>query len=109
MNFCILIEIWGEKIDKNISKTLSSKYSQNLLDHAKQSATDALETASKRVTQKKAEVTCDLIDNKTADKITRVLKTSPQNNSVTNKQERLKESYSSPDGKQKSIDDLRII
>ena len=50
-----------------------------------------------------------MIDNKTADKITRVLKTSPQNNSVTNKQQRLKESYSSPDEKQKSIDDLRII
>ena len=30
----------------NISKNLSSKYSQKLLDHAKQSATDALKTAS---------------------------------------------------------------
>ena len=34
-----------------MSKNLSSKYSQKLLDHAKQSATDALKTASKRAIQ----------------------------------------------------------
>ena len=33
---------------KNTSKNLSSKYSQKLLDHAKQSATDALKTDSKK-------------------------------------------------------------
>ena len=32
----------------NISKNLSSKYSQKLLGHAKQSAMDALKTASKK-------------------------------------------------------------
>ena len=37
----------GRNIDKNISKNLNSKYNQKLLDHAKQSATDALKTASK--------------------------------------------------------------
>ena len=42
----------GKNIDKNISKSLSGKYSQKLLDHAKQSATDALKTASKRAIQK---------------------------------------------------------
>ena len=31
---------------KNIGKNLSSKYSQEILDHAKQSATDAFKTAS---------------------------------------------------------------
>ena len=39
-------------MDKNISKNLSNKYSQKVLDHAKQFATEALKTASKRVTQK---------------------------------------------------------
>ena len=38
----------GKNIVKNISKNLSSKYNQKLLDHTKQSATDALKTASKR-------------------------------------------------------------
>ena len=37
----------GKNIGKNISKTLSGKYKQKLLDHAKQSATDALKTSSK--------------------------------------------------------------
>ena len=37
---------------KNIGKNLSCKYSQKLLDHAKQSAADALRTSSKRVIKK---------------------------------------------------------
>ena len=32
-------------MDKNISKSLNSKYSQKLLDHAKQSATHATSTS----------------------------------------------------------------
>ena len=36
----------GKNIDKNISKNLSGKYSQERLDHAKISATDALKTSS---------------------------------------------------------------
>ena len=38
----------GKYIDKNISKNLSGKYNHKLLDHAKQSATDASKTTSKR-------------------------------------------------------------
>ena len=38
----------GENIGKNISKNLSGKYSKKLLDHARQSATDAFKTASKK-------------------------------------------------------------
>ena len=34
---------------KVISKSLSGKYSQKLLDHAKQSAADTLKTKSKRI------------------------------------------------------------
>ena len=40
-----------EIIDKNKSKSLSVKYSQKLLDHAKQSAKYALKTTSKKVIQ----------------------------------------------------------
>ena len=35
----------GRNIGKNISKNLIGKYSQELLDHAKQLATDAFKTA----------------------------------------------------------------
>ena len=69
----------GKDIGKITSKILSGKYSpgmlamcQKLLDHAKKSATDALKTSSKRVIQKTAEATADLIGNKIANRITKV-------------------------------------
>ena len=40
---------FAKNIGKSISKNLGAKYSQKLLDHAKQSAIDALKTSSKRV------------------------------------------------------------
>ena len=38
----------GENIGKNIRKNLSDKYSQKLLDHAKQFGIDSLKSASKK-------------------------------------------------------------
>ena len=43
---------------------MSGKYSHKLIHHAKQSATDALKTTSKRVIQKTVEATGDSIGNK---------------------------------------------
>ena len=63
-----------KNMHKNIDKNLNSNYSQKLLDHAKQSALDAFKIASKRVIQKAAQATRDLIGNKIADKITKVSK-----------------------------------
>ena len=37
---------------KNIDKTVSTKYSQNLLDNAKNSTIDAIKTPSRRAIQK---------------------------------------------------------
>ena len=75
-----------KNIGKNITKSLSAKYSHKVLDHAKKSATDALKTSSKRIIQKAAKSTGDLIGNIIANKITRVSKSSQPNNSeiVTN-------------------------
>ena len=42
----------GESIGKNISESLSRKYCQKPLDHAQQSATDPLKTASKKIRNK---------------------------------------------------------
>ena len=56
---------------------------QKLLDHAKQSATDVLKTASKSAIQKTAEATGDLFGNKIANKIIKVSKNSQQKNSET--------------------------
>ena len=80
----------GKNIGKNLSKSLGGKHSlgmlaarQKLLDHSKKSATHALKTSSKRVIQKTAEATVDLIGNKIANRITNVSKNSQQNNSET--------------------------
>ena len=75
----------GKNIGKKIIKNLSSKYSEKGPHYAKQSATDALKTASKRAIQKTAEAT-DLIGSKITntvlksyrDRITKVSKTSQQ-------------------------------
>ena len=87
MDFCPLLKIWVKNIGKIISKNWSCKCSQKPIDDAKQSATGELKTASKRAIQKTAKRTGDLIGNTIADKITTALKTSPQNNSKTVKNE----------------------
>ena len=71
----------SKNIGKNISKTLSGKYSQKLLDHGAQPAMDAFKTALKRAIRKTAKATSDLTGNKIVDKITKVSRTTPQNNS----------------------------
>ena len=53
-------------MSKSTGKSLDWKYNQKLLDHAEESATDALKNASKRT----AGATGDFIGNKIADKIT---------------------------------------
>ena len=61
---------------KSMGKNVSRKYCQKHLDSAKKINTDAIKTASKRVIQKTAETTGDLIGNKIADKKTSVSKKS---------------------------------
>ena len=92
---------------------MSSKYSQKLIDHAKQSATDALKATSKRVIRKTAKAAGDLIGNKIADRSTNVSKTLPQNNSeiITNEHDKEipKERCVSPEEIHEIIDVLRVI
>ena len=59
-----------KNIGKNVSKNWSGKVSETFLDHVKESATGALETASKRAIQKTKEVIGDVIVNKITDKTT---------------------------------------
>ena len=100
---------------KNIGENVSNRYSQKLVDSAKKSPTDAIKIASKRVIQKTAEATVDLIGNKIADKITSVSKKSPKefhstelhSNKANN--EIPKERYISPQERQQIIDELRLI
>ena len=58
---------------------MSGRYRQKFLDHAKQSGIDAFKTAPKKVIQKAAEITGDLIGNKTTNKIAKVSKKKKKN------------------------------
>ena len=68
IEFLSFAENVSKTICKNISKKSSGKYSQKILDHAKESATDALKTASKRLISKTAAATDYLICNKVSEK-----------------------------------------
>ena len=99
---------------KNMGKSLSNKYGQKLLDSAKKSTTDAIKTASKRVIQKTAEATGDLIGNKIADKITSVSKKYAkylQNNETEEDVQRAahKRRHIAPEESQQIIDELRLV
>ena len=99
---------------KNVGKSLSNKYGQKLLDSAKKSTTDAIKTASKRAIQKTAEATGDLIGNKIDNKITSVSKKPTrklQNNETEVDVERAtpKKRYISPEERQQTIDELRLV
>ena len=53
----------------SFAKKIDNKYGKKLMDTATKTGIDAAKTASKRVVQKTAEATGDLIGNKIADKI----------------------------------------
>ena len=73
--------------------------------------TDAIKTASKRAIRKTAEVTGDLIGNKSADKITSTSKSpaSSQNGDANNETKVPKKRYISPEERQQIIDELRLV
>ena len=105
-------------MSKDSGKNTSGKCNQKLFDHTKQSETDPLKTTTKKVTQKSAEATGDLIGNKITDEITRVSGASPQNSTRTaiNETENVeldreiwKERDISPEKRKKFINDLRFI
>ena len=76
---CYVFLSFAKNIGMNISKILSGKYSQKLLDSAKKSGADALKTASKRAIQKTAEATGNLIGKKIADAVAKLY----DNNKIT--------------------------
>ena len=50
---CLIVKEYGflsfaKNMDQNISKNVSSKYSQNLFNHAKHSSTDTLKTGKSK-------------------------------------------------------------
>ena len=74
------------------------------MDTAAKTVIDAAKTDSKRVVQKTAEATGDLLGNKIADKITSLGKTNSKE-----KERKEQEIYIPPEKRQQIIDDLRLF
>ena len=77
-HFIKLNIIYNIQLNLEIKRLKQVKIGQKLLDSAKRSTTDAIKTGSKRVIQKAAVATGDLIGNKIADKKTNASKTHPR-------------------------------
>ena len=86
------------------ARKFGDKYGKKLMDTETKTGMDAAKTASKRVVQKTAEATGDLIGNKKADKITSLGKTK----SIEIEDER-QGIYIPPEKRQQIIDGLRLF
>ena len=89
----------------SFARNFGNKFGKKLMDTATKIGMDAANFASKRVVQKTAEATGDLIGNKIADKITSIgkLKEKPKT------KEKPEEIYIPPEKRQQIIDDLRLF
>ena len=87
----------------SFARKFGDKYCKKLMDTATKTGIDAAKT-SKRVVQKTAEATGDLIGNKIPDKITSIGK--PKENE---KAKEIEEIYIPPGKRQQIIDDLRLF
>ena len=85
----------------SFARKVGDKYGKKLMDTAAKTGIDAAKTASKRVVQKTAEATGDLIRNKIADKITSIGKSKEK----INKPEEI---YIPPEKRQQIIDDPKL-
>ena len=102
-------ELRFRKYDKgygflSFARTLGDKYGKKLMDTATKTGIHAAKTASKRVVQKTAEATKDLIGNKIDDKITSIGK--PKEKEKTKE---IEEIYFPPEKRQQIINDFRLF
>ena len=99
----------GKNIGKNISKDLPETYSRKRLDHTNQ-VCSRYKTTSKKIIQKTAEATSDLIGNKISNRITKVW-TTPEAVRNENDKEIPKEIciYLQKKGRKLSIIEINII
>ena len=88
----------------SFARKFGDKYRKKLMDTATKTGIDAAKTASKRVVQKTAEATGDLIGNKIVGKTTSIGKS--KNDDKIKKAEEI---YIPPEKRQQIIDDLKLF
>ena len=87
----------------SFARKFGDTYGKKLMDTATKTGIDAVKTASKRVVQKTAEATGDLIGNKIPDKITSIGKFKKK------EKKKAEEIYILPEKRQQIIDDLKLF
>ena len=91
------------------ARKFGDKYGKKLMDTATKTGIDAAKTASKRVVQKTAQAVWDMIENKTANKITSVGKLKNKEKEKKDETNEVEEIYILPEERQQIIDDLRLF
>ena len=93
----------------SFARKFGDNYGKKLMDTATKTRIDATKTASRRVVQKPAEETRDLIENKIADKITLVGKSKSKGKEKEDETNEIEEVYNPPETRQQIIDPLRLF
>ena len=88
----------------SFARKFGDKYDKKIMETATKTGIDAATTSSKRVVQKAAEATGDLIGKNIADKVTSIGK--PKEKEKTSK---IEEIYIPPEKRQQIIDNLRLF
>ena len=96
---------YGKKLMNTATKVGTSKYGKKIINTAKKQGSDFAEIAGKRIVQKGAEATEDLIGNKIADKITSLGKLKNKEKETNEEQEII----IPPEKIQQIINDLRLF
>ena len=91
----------------NAAKKFGDKYGKDLLDTAKKQGTNFTKTADKKIVQKSAEATGDLVGHKIADKITSLGKS--RNKEKENETNEAEEIIIPPEKRQQIKVDLRLF
>ena len=101
---------FGDKYGKklmNAAVNTKNMYRKKIMDTTKKKRINFAKTADKKIVQKSAEATGDLIGNKIADKITSLGKS--KNKEKENETNEAEEIIIPPEKRQKTIDDLRLF
>ena len=88
----------------SFARKFGDRYGKKLWDTATKAGIDEAKTASKRVIQKTAEATGDLIGNKIADQIISTCKSKEKGET-----KKVEEIYIPPEKRQQIIDDLKLF
>ena len=96
---------YGKKLMNTAKKVGTSQYGKKIIDTTKRQGSEFAKTAGKRIVQKSAEATGDLIGNEIADKITSLGKSKNKEKEASEEEEII----IPPEKRQKIINDLRLF